>query len=73
MTLSTTSRRSFLSRLLALPVAVSAGVSAVVIPPKPTAFWYQTTRFSYCVDPEYSKAFLNAFFYNKPIPKELQP
>lgn len=61
------SRRGFLSRLLLLPAAVSAGVSAVVTPPKITPFWLQTARHSYCYDDAYIKAFqqewLNAFFF----------
>lgn len=36
------------------------------------AFWTQTTRLERVVSPEYQRAFVEAFFYGKPVPPDLR-
>ena len=67
---SAITRRDFVASLLCLP-ALSAVTSAVTPQPSLKAYWLQTARHSYCVDAEYSRQFLNAFFFNQPQ-KEVQ-
>ena len=68
---SAITRRDFVASLLCLP-ALSAVTSAVTPQPFPLkAYWHQTARHSICYAAEFSRQFLNAFFFNQPQ-KEVQ-